>query len=462
MNCKWSEAKPCKAILLILGLAGFFLAGRTWAADADPAGTSTSTPVAAEPTPNGDAVANSVVKVFATVRYPDPYKPWTKQAPADVTGSGVVIKHKRILTNAHLVLYASQVQVQAYQSGNLLPATVEFVAPGIDLAVLKLEDDAFFDSHPPLEWGAATPQIQDAVMVYGYPLGGANLSITKGIVSRIEFASYNFPMWGLRIQIDAAINPGNSGGPAVVGGKMIGLAYSRLGGGSQNIGYILPCEEIDYFLKGLAQGHYDGKPCMFDECEALGNPTLHSFLDLGDAVHGIVVTHPDDPDPGYPLKRLDVITKIGGTPVDDQGMVNLDDNLRVYFKYLIQKIAKDGKIPLTILRGGKEMRVELPVPASQPRLIQDLNGTYPSYFVYGPIVFSTATLQFVDGLVSGSLGGTRMTYLGVAGNPLATRMGEKPAFDGEQLVVVSSLGKRQPRPATVIQLDHGNGAVPLD
>ena len=68
------------------------------------------------------------------------------------------------------------------------------------------------------------------VLAYGFPTGGTSLSITKGIVSRIEFIGYNFPVSGLRIQIDAAINPGNSGGPAIAGDKMIGLAFSRLGG----------------------------------------------------------------------------------------------------------------------------------------------------------------------------------------------------------------------------------------
>src|SRR5437667_209861 len=99
--------------------------------------------------------------------------------------------------------------------------------------------------------------VEEAVMVYGYPKGGSSLSITKGIVSRIEFAEYNFPVAGLRIQIDAAINPGNSGGPAVVGDKMIGLAFSHLSD-SKNIGYIIPSEEIDLFLQDIADGHYDG------------------------------------------------------------------------------------------------------------------------------------------------------------------------------------------------------------
>ena len=34
---------------------------------------------------------------------------------------------------------------------------------------------------------------------------------------------------------------------------MIGLAFSRLGGDSQNIGYIIPNEEVELFLKDIAE-----------------------------------------------------------------------------------------------------------------------------------------------------------------------------------------------------------------
>lgn len=120
------------------------------------------------------------------------------------------------------------------------------------------------------------PKIKDTVMAYGYPTGGTNLSITRGIVSRIDFASYRYPVSGLRIQIDAAINPGNSGGPALVGDMMIGLAFSSLSN-TQNIGYIIPCEEIEIFLADIADGRYDGKPALFDELQTLENPALRSF-----------------------------------------------------------------------------------------------------------------------------------------------------------------------------------------
>jgi S1-C subfamily serine protease len=426
-----------KTLILVAILALPFVAVRAGAADADTAKTATTTNASVPVDIKADAVANSVVKVFSTMRYPNPYEPWTKRAPDEETGSGVVIEGKRILTCAHVVLYASQVQVQANQAGDKISAKVEAIAPGIDLAVLKLDDETLFDAHPPLPRASALPGIKDAVMVYGYPMGGTTLSITKGIVSRIEFTEYNFPVSGLRIQVDAAINPGNSGGPAVEGDKMIGLAFSHLGG-SENISYIIPCEEIELFLQDIADGHYDGKPAMFDDLQTLENPALRAFLKLDKTVAGMVVHKPDSGDPTYPLKEWDVITKIGDTPVDDQGMVKLGANLRVRFTYLVQKIAKNGKIPLTVVREGKEMPVELPVSSKHPMVIPDLAGAYPSYFVYGPLVFSPATKQFMDGLTGGSEAASYLHWLILRGSPLTSRMRDKPAFDGEELVLVPS------------------------
>jgi S1-C subfamily serine protease len=424
-------------LVLIAGLAVPCLAVRADATDAAAAKTEAAiaTPPAAET--KADAVANSVVKVFSTMRYPDLYKPWTKGSPSDATGSGVVIEGKRILTCAHVVLYASQVQIQANQAGDKLSAKVEAVAPGIDLAVLKLEDESFFDTHQPLTRPQALPEIRDMVMAYGYPEGGTSLSITKGIVSRIEFETYNYPVAGLRIQIDAAINPGNSGGPAVVGDRMIGLAFSHLGS-ADNIGYIIPNEEIELFLADIADGRSDGKPAMFDDLQTLENPALRAFLKLDKSVEGIVVHQPDRADPAYPLKEWDVITRIGDTPVDNQGMIKAGANLRVRLQYLVQKIAKNGKVPLTLVRAGKEMTVDLTVSSKRPMVMPDLDGAYPSYFVYGPMVFSTATEQFVNGLLRGNRGSRWINWLSNMSSPLVKRIGDKPAFAGEGLVVVPS------------------------
>jgi S1-C subfamily serine protease len=378
-------------------------------------------------------IRESVVKVFATMRYPDATHPWTKQSPAEASGTGVVIDGKRILTNAHVVLYASQLFVESHQSSDKLPATVEAVSPGIDLAVLRLEDESFFDKRPALVRTAELPEVKETVLVYGYPQGGSTLSITKGIVSRIEFAPYNDGTHGVRVQVDAAINPGNSGGPALIDGKMIGLIFSKLTR-AENIGYIIPCEEIDLFLKDIADGNYDGKPGFHNALQTLENDALRSFLALDKKTQGMVVHTTDPANPNDPLKPFDLITKIGTHDIDNVGMVKIRENLRLNFHYLIQKVVKNGKVPLSIVRQGKSMTIELPAPTNYPNLIQSLKGKYPSYFIYGPLVFTPVTSEFTQ-----SVDRTVRLYLGLlGGSPLVTRRGDVRQFEGEELVAVAA------------------------
>jgi len=389
-------------------------------------------PPAAPAEASADRIGNSVVQVFSTRRDPDFVKPWTKQSPHELTGSGVIVEGKRILTNAHVVTYASQIQVQANHAGDKVAASVVAVAPEIDLALLKLDDESFFDSRPAVGRAGTLPKVKDTVMVYGFPTGGSSLSITKGIVSRIEFATYSSSQSGLRIQIDAAINHGNSGGPAIADDKMVGLVFGQLGG-AQNIGYIIPCEEIELFLQDLADGKYDGKPAMFDDLQTLENPALRAFLKVDKSVQGIVVNLPYGKGSSNPLKKWDLITRIGDTKIDDQGMVNLGNNLRVRFQYLIQKLAKNGKVPLTVIRAGKELSLQLPVSTTRPMVVADLAGKYPSYFIYGPLVFSSASMQFV-----GAASGWNRGASGFIGTPVMSRFLDPPAFDGEEIVLVSS------------------------
>ncbi len=377
---------------------------------------------------------SAVVRIFSTARQPDLYRPWNKAAPTESTGSGVVIEGNRILTNAHVVNYASKVEVRAKEGGDRMAARVVAIARGIDLAVLELEDPSFFATRTPPVRASVLPEVKDAVLAYGYPLGGNSLSITKGIVSRIEYVSYNFPTAGLRIQIDAAINPGNSGGPVFADDKMIGVAFGMVNS-AQNIGYIIPNEEVELFLTDIADGKYDGKPAMFDDLQTLENPSLRSFLKVDSTVRGMVVQRPASPEASYPLKVWDIITRIGTTALDNQGFVRLTNDVNVQFQYHVQKVAKDGKVPLTVVRGGKALDIEVPVTVSRPRLVGALNGTYPSYFVYGPMVFSRATWEFRGFFNSNA--GTLNSYAFNA-QPLVTRVADEPDASREDLVVVSA------------------------
>jgi hypothetical protein len=225
----------------------------------------------------------------------------------------------------------------------------------------------------------------------------------------------------------------------VVGDEMVGLAFSRLGGETQSIGYIIPSEEIELFLKSIdSQGHYSGKLEMYDDLQTLENPALRKSLHLDPSVEGIVVHRPFRTDESYTLKEWDVITKIGDTPVDDQGMIKLNDHLRVRFAYQIQKIAQHDTVPLTVVRGGKTVQITLPLPRQRTNVISEPNGDYPSYFIYGPLVLSEGTADFFGALYQNPGASGIMARLLYEGSPLITRLGARQAAEGERLVVVSS------------------------
>ena len=56
-------------------------------------------------------------------------------------------------------------------------------------ALLTVSDDEFWEGVSPVEFGSL-PALQDAVTVVGYPIGGDTISVTSGVVSRIEVLSY--------------------------------------------------------------------------------------------------------------------------------------------------------------------------------------------------------------------------------------------------------------------------------
>lgn len=379
-----------------------------------------------------DPLRDSVVKIHVTQRLPDFVRPWTKSNPRQISGSGVILDGKRILTNGHVVMYATRILVQANESTERIPATVVAVAPGMDLAILKLSDESLFDTRPPLQVAEGFPRIKDTVNAYGYPMGGEQLSVTEGIISRIEYAGFNYETLGLRIQVDAALNPGNSGGPAIANGKIVGIVVSTIRN-ADNIGYLIAADEVRMFLKDVEDGKYDGKPKLRDFMQTVENRALRAKLGMPAGVGGLMITdvHTDDAD--YPLKPWDVITQIGDHPLDNQGNVKVDDELRISFRYYVPKLAKDGHVPMTLFRDGKSLKVSVPIYYESDQLIPFLQGAYPDYFICGPTVFSTASQELLSGL-----GSPGQTLLASRRSPVISRRFDRRKTADEQLVVLGA------------------------
>ena len=375
-------------------------------------------------------IEQSVVKIHTSQAIPDVFKPWSKMPSDEISGSGVIISGNRILTNAHMVMYATQIYVQPYQSADRISAKVIGVAPGIDLALLKLDDEEFFKDHPPLSMSDDIPKTGEKVNAYGYPMGGTGLSVTEGIVSRIEFTPYYYDTAGMRIQIDAPLNPGNSGGPAISNKKIVGIVFSGIRK-ADSIGYIIPVEEVKLFLDDIADGKYDGKPMMFDQMQTLENDALREKLGLKKSQTGMMVTIPYEED--SMLKKWDIITGIGDHNIDNGGKIITKNGLRLNFAYLIQHLEKNDKINLTVIRDRKEIKLDIPLFREKSSLVPDLKGSYPSYFIYGPLVFSVATNDYLRYLPR-----ELFSNLLRSSSPLITRLNDPVSEDQEQLIIISS------------------------
>jgi len=205
-------------------------------------------------------IKNSIVKIYAVYSKPSFAQPWTSLISRG-TGSGCIISGNRILTNAHMVAHSTYLEVLKNGETKRYEAKVLSISNESDLALITVKDKSFFKNTKPLEIDNL-PKLQEKIDVYGFPEGGETLSITSGIISRIEHQRYvHSGGMFLAIQIDAPINPGNSGGPAISDGKIVGLVMQGRRS-SQNIGYIIPTSVIKHYLHDIEDGRLDGYPVL--------------------------------------------------------------------------------------------------------------------------------------------------------------------------------------------------------
>ena len=210
------------------------------------------------PRPNGP-VQKSLVRITATAVEPDYKAPWNAGVIVRGIGAGFVIDGNRIMTNAHVVSNSRYLTVERDGDPNKYPATVLFVAHDCDLALVTVASPNFFKNMVPLKFGGI-PELESTVSAYGYPLGGERMSVTTGIVSRIDFQLYTHSSIDqhLAIQISAQINPGNSGGPVMQNAKVVGVAFQGYSGDvAQGVAYMIPTPVIQRFLKDISDGRYD-------------------------------------------------------------------------------------------------------------------------------------------------------------------------------------------------------------
>ena len=345
-----------------------------------------------------ETARSAVFKIQVTSSEPNFVEPWKRVAPSSSSGTGFYIGKDRILTNAHVIADASFITVLRDGASRPVPARVEFVAHDCDLALLVVDDPSIFKGSTPVTFGDM-PKLRSPVSVIGFPMGGEQVSVTEGVVSRVSYRLYvhSGNSNHVLVQVDSAINPGNSGGPVVQGNSVVGVAfqtYTR----AENTGYIIPTPIIRRFLKDIEDGHYDGHP---DDGLTTGewtmmNPSMMAFHGLTEKDGGVQVAHVAGwaPTAGK-IEPGDILLAIEGVPIGVDGKINFFGE-RVDFRALFDLKQVGETCAFKLARDGKVLDVEVAVTPSKahPEAMM-IYAKHPKYFAWGGLVFTTLTRSYL-------------------------------------------------------------------
>ena len=344
--------------------------------------------------------STAIVKIYVAAVMPDAFAPWKPGWSYDKTGSGAIIAGRRILTNAHVVEGHTFVQVRLHGHPEKHAARVTFVSHVADLALVELEEPARLDGVEPLALGEL-PDVRDQVSAFGFPTGGDTLSITSGVVTRVEHVAY-LQSWQrlLAIQMDAAIAAGSSGGPLLHDGNLVGVAV-QTSGTNDTIGCSVAAPVVRQFLEDVADGRVDGVPSLGIRIQTLESSALKASLQVPEGETGVLVKTVAAASPAAgTLLPGDVLIAVDGLDVADDATVEFRARERtdltwgidrrqvgetVTLRFLRKGVAREAEVGLSLARGGAELiprqtprpaASHQPVDAAPPTLVKGQGGCH--------------------------------------------------------------------------------------
>ena len=351
-------------------------------------------------------VQDTVVQLFvqrADFNWLEPYK---VPRHGGALGSGFLISETgEIVTNAHVVNQSVMIHAQIPSFGkHQFEVDLVGIMPEKDFAIVKLRQEgldlirAQLSKIPYLNLGDSDLMRRaDEIMALGYPLGQQSLKSTTGVISGREAGM---------IQMSAAINPGSSGGPAIDGkGDVIGINTAGIQS-AQNVGYIIPINDLKVFLQELRTEKLVRKPYLGimqsiateDLTRCLGNP-------LPGGVY-IVAVHSDSPLEGK-LQVGDMIYEINGLKVDSYGEMQVPwSEDKIATAEYVARLSLGQKVSFVVYRNGKRETFSCTFNHKELAPIRQMFPGYEKieYEVFGGLVVMQLSLNHIPLLLSSAPG----------------------------------------------------------
>lgn len=352
----------------------------------------------------------SVVYLRITDKIPDYSSVWKKGSQKSSTGSGfmVCVQMKKgktkefILTNAHCVQNSTFIECIKPGYSKSFTMSIYDMCEELDLALLELsesdENNEFWSNIVPAKI-LISDIYEGSVYVVGFPQGGTNPSITRGIISRYIHMLYNNSIPNVAVQIDAAINPGNSGGPVFNESKeVIGMAFSHQVS-AQNMCYMIPSSLIGHYLEDISDNTFSQGVCDLDiEHDSLENTDIRNYLlpDKFPVNAGVVVKNVNAFGTCCNiLQKDDILYKINEHIIDQNGMVVVEKN-RLPYWYLVRLKYKDDIMNITYIRNKKRHSAEIRLQnITIPRVPKLDKHISKKYYVFAGIVFQSLNYWYI-------------------------------------------------------------------
>ncbi len=350
----------------------------------------------------------SIVNVECSALRVDYRTPWNAATPSGGTGTAFLIGPNLFMTNAHVVSDASRIVIKKVGDSTPHRARVKHIAHDCDLALLELEEPReIFAKAVPLVVSTEIPKLDTTVKVVGYPIGGERISVTRGVVSRVDYQTFSHSGVDqhLAIQIDAAINPGNSGGPVLQGTKVVGVAFQGYSGDvAQNTGYMIPTPVIRRFLKDVEDGRYDRYGELAIQHYPILNPAQRKVLNLPGDDTGVMITAVDSTGTcGGTLRVGDVLLALDGYNIDNTGSINIDGEQTEMAEVVERKFVGD-KLKLKVWRDGSEQEFEVTLKNFPAYLMQaNQYEKQPEYLMHAGLVFQPLDNELMNTFSMGNL-----------------------------------------------------------
>ncbi|MCJ7668804.1 MAG: trypsin-like peptidase domain-containing protein [Anaerolineae bacterium] len=313
----------------------------------------TATPLPPSPTPEPTPTPITVAGIIEALT-PSTVLIYSEFPDGGATGTGIIYDESGLtLTNAHVVEGAAIIKAYVQGVDRWLSAQVVGLSTCEDLAVIDISGEGYV----PATLGESDEMtLGEDVIALGYPLAstlGADLTVNRGVVSKLHAQWSEFGELEDLIQTDTDINPGNSGGPLVnMQGEVIGINtlkmdYTRSGRPVSGINFAIASSHAKPIIERLAAGE---NPHWIGANVFTNDPDVASYFGLA-VEEGLYVYAVSDGSPAAEagMETGDVVMTMKGINVST--MVDVCDILRSN---------PEGKpIPVQVMRGTKVLEGDI-------------------------------------------------------------------------------------------------------